>query len=316
MASIDRDYMNRRTRKREDDPARYDPRMFRRAADPLPASALKPSLTTTRSWRAAPPRRVTLSMKEWTVVGLAILLAAVAVSWGLYQVSRWLGEWNNPRSGSTAAVVTETAGGREGPWTFDPPRAGPGSAVAATPGNASGDSLPSQPLSGNGSVPAANAVRGQPAARGNTTPPAVLNDGAPITKCSGGGRVSYSQDGRCPAGQSPVDLRLRPLAGVADADRTKPKANPIPNPNPKPSPSPDPKAASRAAQPPTSKATAKERTPPAANAATAHLTPCQSLAAGIDRIDRQSRRPQSGARQDELCAERQLLRERQIKLGC
>ena len=26
MASIDRDYMNRRTRKREDDPARYDPR--------------------------------------------------------------------------------------------------------------------------------------------------------------------------------------------------------------------------------------------------------------------------------------------------
>lgn len=305
MALIDRDYMNRRTRKREDDPARYDPRMFRRAPDPLPASALRPSLTTTRSWRAAQPRRVTLSMKEWTVVGLVILLAAVAVSWGLYQVSRWLGEWNNPRGGSTAAVVTETAGGREGPWAFDPPRAGPGSAVAATPGTASGDSLSLQSPAGGAPVSAANAVRSLPAARGNT-PPAVLNDGVPITKCSGGGRVSYSQDGRCPAGQSPVDLRLRPLAGVADADRTKP------NPNPKP----DPKAASPAAHSPASKATAKERTPPAANPPTAHLTPCQSLAAGIDRIDRQSRQPQSGARQDQLRAERQLLRERQVKLGC
>jgi hypothetical protein len=302
MALIDRDYMNRRTRKREDDPARYDPRMFRRAPDPLPASALRPSLTTTRSWRAAQPRRVTLSMKEWTVVGLVILLAAVAVSWGLYQVSRWLGEWNNPRGGSTAAVVTETAGGREGPWAFDPPRAGPGSAVAATPGTAGG-----YPPSAQAAAPASPPPRNPSGARGNT-PPAVLNDGVPITKCSGGGRVSYSQDGRCPAGQSPVDLRLRPLAGVADADRAKT--------NPKPNPKPDPKAASPAANPPARKATAQERTPPAADASTAPLTPCQSLAAGIDRIDRQSRQPQNGARQDQLRAERQLLRERQVKLGC
>lgn len=301
MALIDRDYMNRRPRKREDDPPRYDARMFRRAPDPLPASALKPSLTTSRSWRAASPRRVTLSIQEWAVVGVVILLAAVAVSWGLYQVSRWLGEWNNPRGGSTAAVVNETAGGREGPWAFDPPRAGPGSAVAATPGMASGDSLSNPAAVGRPAAPVPGPARSPSPARGNT-PPAVLNDGAPITKCSGGGRVSYSQDGRCPPGQSPVDLRLRPLAGVADADRSRTK--------------PQPRSAPPAANPAAKRVAAKEKTPPSNPAPDAKPTPCQSLAAGIDRIDRLSRQPQSAARQDQLRAERQLLRERQAKLGC
>lgn len=300
MALIDRDYMSRRPRKRDDDSPRYDARMFRRAPDPLPASALKPSLTTSRSWRAAAPRRVTLSIQEWAVVGLVILLAAVAVSWGLYQVSRWLGEWNNPRGGSTAAVVTESAGGREGPWAFDPPRAGPGSAVAATPGMASGDSLSNPAAVGRPAAAAPGQARSLSPARGNT-PPAVLNDGVPITKCSGGGRVSYSQDGRCPPGQSPVDLRLPPLSGVIAGDR-------------KPPPAAAAQAASRPA--PVQRPATAAAAPVARSAAPSGLTPCQSLAAGIDRIDRLSRQPQSAARQDQLRAERQLLRERQAKLGC
>lgn len=144
--------------------------------------------------------------------------------------------------------------------------------------------------------PASGGVRPLPAAP--RPAPRVLENaegGVPVTKCVGGGRTTYVQDGVCPAGQSPAAVRLRPLNTVE-----APPRNAVPR----------VPAASAAS------VVRVEPAPVVASRPGAGVRDCVSLARQIERLDAQARQPHSGPEQDRLTERRRALRSRQAEWGC
>lgn len=124
-----------------------------------------------------------------------------------------------------------------------------------------------------------------------------------VTKCQGGGRTSYSQDGRCPPGMEPVEM-TRPALSQADAQ-------PVP---------PATAAASAPAAAPQGKAARKGAGNPAdgyaAEARRKRLRRCESLARQLRLVDERATQPMSAAAQDRLREQRRRLQQQQTEERC
>lgn len=126
---------------------------------------------------------------------------------------------------------------------------------------------------------------------------------AQLTKCQGGGRTAYVQDGRCPPGQQPVPLQLPALS---QADR-----HPV-EPRPRFGREAVGREDMRDPRPTAQGGTGA----PGAARRDLRRQDCAGWAQQIEAIDARARQPQSAATQDSLRAQRARLRERQAAAGC
>lgn len=133
-----------------------------------------------------------------------------------------------------------------------------------------------------------------------------------VTKCQGGGRTSYSQDGRCPPGMEAVEM-TRPALSQADA-------LPVPPPPAAPPASAPAKAATTA---PKRKATHGHWVPAAgsndsyaAEARRKRARHCESLARQLRLVDERAAQPMSAAAQDRLREQRRRLQQQQTDERC
>lgn len=129
---------------------------------------------------------------------------------------------------------------------------------------------------------------------GLTVGPSVL---AEVTKCQGGGRTSYVQDGHCPPGQQAVPLQL-PALSQADRHPVAPPRD-VPQRQIRPQPP----------SPPVPAGSGERRQERRAAA-------CGMWARQLEALDAQARQPLPAAAQDSLRARRARLRERQAEAGC
>lgn len=128
-----------------------------------------------------------------------------------------------------------------------------------------------------------------------------------VTKCQGGGRTSYSQDGQCPPGMAPVEM-TRPALSQADAV-------PVPPPQAGPSaatPAARP-AAGRAAQ---GKSAGGSTGSYAAEARRKRAQRCDALARQLRLVDERAAQPMSAAAQDRLREQRRRLQQQQAEARC
>jgi hypothetical protein len=128
-----------------------------------------------------------------------------------------------------------------------------------------------------------------------------------VTKCQGGGRTSYSQDGRCPPGMESVEI-TRPALSQADA---------VPVPPPQTAAS----AAPAAAKPATGraapgKAAASSSGSYAAEARRKRAQRCEALARQLRLVDERAAQPLSAAAQDRLREQRRRMQQEQTEARC
>jgi len=126
-----------------------------------------------------------------------------------------------------------------------------------------------------------------------------------VTKCQGGGRTSYSQDGRCPPGTEAVDM-TRPALSQADAQPVAP--SPAPPVAPAPAATPKGKTAPRHAGPAADSYAAEARRKRARH--------CESLARQLRLVDERAAQPMAAAAQDRLREQRRHLQQQQTEERC
>ncbi|HMW23496.1 MAG TPA: hypothetical protein PKC59_08680 [Burkholderiaceae bacterium] len=130
-----------------------------------------------------------------------------------------------------------------------------------------------------------------------------------VTKCQGGGRTSYSQDGRCPPGMEPVEMS-RPALSQADALPVPPAAPATTSP------------VTAAPQGQSSgKATRKGPTSGSSDGYAAEVRRkrarhCESLARQLRLVDERATQPMSAAAQDHLREQRRRLQQQQAEERC
>lgn len=272
MSLIDRDYMHRDDARAH---PRQDPRQTRPPAE-APSDTARPAAARVPAHRSRPAAR---GPTTWSIAALCLLLVWAATRL-LAETARLEADAETPADLRTHAPAPVPLA----EWA--PPAAGP-----STQADSPAAREPAPP----------RVQRPQPSTW------LIHTANGPVTKCQGGGRTSYSQDGRCPPGMEPVEM-TRPALSPADA---------------LPVPAPGGAASAPAAAPqdkPVGKAGRKHAASTAdgfaAEARRKRTRHCESLARQLRLVDERAAQPMSAAAQDRLREQRRRLQQQQTDEHC
>lgn len=277
MSLIDRDYMHRDDARAH---PRQDPRQTRPPAE-APSDTARPAAARVPAHRSRPAAR---GPTTWSIAALCLLL--------VWAATRLLAETARLEADAEAAADLRTHAPAPVPLAeWAPPAAGP-----STQADSPAAREPAPP----------RVQRPQPSTW------LIHTANGPVTKCQGGGRTSYSQDGRCPPGMEPVEM-TRPALSQADA-------LPVAPPPAAPPASAPAKAGTTA---PKGKAAHGHRAPGpgssdsyAAEARRKRTRHCESLARQLRLVDERAAQPMSAAAQDRLREQRRRLQQQQTDEHC